>query len=320
MISVDETPGIQARQRDGKTVPMKEDCVERREFHSIRHGTQVLTGHVHMATGELISPTIADTRTEADCALPMKHRIHTDSLARFMILCDQLKTHQSETFVHVIASMIGDIQNLGVKGKQGILRSMASRQAYLRNPSHRIRFMSPLKPWSWCNSIDVRFFLLDQHMLRRGNFSSSVDGKEKIQRPIASDADHFAKAWRWSVTRTKDIQRLLAKMICHLFTTPVSVMGYVRETVLGQKPGVATRWVTAARPAVSHSDLMHWLFALFPPFFHAFEEQDVLPYPCGQVLTDLAILTIETSAYCCQEAVVMANEPSRPPPCLGFLL
>jgi transposase len=218
VISVDEKPGIQALQRDGKTLPMKEDRVERREFNYIRHGTQVLTGNLHLATGELINPTIADTRTEVDFTQHIEHLIQTDSQAHFIILCDQLNTHQSETLVRLIASMIGDDQDLGIKGKQGILQSMVSRRAYLSDPTHRIRFVYTPKHCSWLNSIEVWFSILDQHVLRRGNFSSISDLKEKIQRYITYYNGHLAKAWRWSVTKTKDIQQLLEKIICHLLT------------------------------------------------------------------------------------------------------
>jgi len=216
VISVDEKPGIQALQRDGKTLPMQAGHVECREFNYIRHGTQVLTGNLHLATGKLISPTIADTRTEADFAEHIKRLVQTDPQAHFIILCDQLNTHQSETLVRYIASVLDDDQDLGVKGKQGILKSMPSRQAYLSDPTHRIRFVYTPKHCSWLNSIEVWFSIFDQHLLRRGNFPSIADLKEKIQRYITYYNDYLAKAWHWSVTKTKDIQRLLAKIIGHL--------------------------------------------------------------------------------------------------------
>jgi hypothetical protein len=96
---------------------------------------------------------------------------------------------------------------------------MATRQAYLSESAHRIRFVSTPKHWSWLNSIEVWFAILDQHVLRRGNFSSTADLKQKIERSITYYHDHLAKAWRWSVVKTKDIQTLLEKVLRHVGTT-----------------------------------------------------------------------------------------------------
>jgi DDE superfamily endonuclease len=216
IVSVDEKPGMQALQRDGKTLPMQAEHVERREFNYIRHGTQTLTANLHLGTGKLISPTLADTRTEVDFAQHIQRLIQTDPQANFIIVCDQLNTHQSETLVRLIADVLGDKQDLGVKGKQGILKSMPSRQAYLSDQSHRIRFVYTPKHCSWLNSVEVWFSILGKHVLKRGNFSSIADLKEKIQRYIAYYNQYLAKAWKWSVCKTKQIQRLLDKIIAHL--------------------------------------------------------------------------------------------------------
>src|ERR1700730_12664674 len=72
-------PGIQALERDGTTLPTNAGQVERREFNYIRHGTQVLTGNLHLATGKFITPTIADTRTEADFVEHIARLIQSDS-------------------------------------------------------------------------------------------------------------------------------------------------------------------------------------------------------------------------------------------------
>lgn len=219
MVSVDEKPGIQALERDGKALPMRPGSVERREFNYIRHGTQVLTGNIHLATGELLTPTIAETRTEADFAEHIDRLIQTDPQACFVILCDQLNTHKSEALVRYIATTLGDTQDLGAKGKRGILKNMATRQAYLSESAHRIRFVYTPKHCSWLNSIEVWFAILDQHVLRRGNFPSTADLKQKIERYITYYNDHLAKAWRWSVVKTRDIQTLLETVLRHVGTT-----------------------------------------------------------------------------------------------------
>jgi hypothetical protein len=172
VVSTDEKPGIQALERDGATLPTKADKVERREFNYIRHGTQVLTSNIHLATGKLITPTIADTRTEADFVEHIARLIQSDPNAGLIILCDQLNTHKSESLVRFIAKVLEDDQELGKKGKSGILQNMETRQAYLSDPQHRIRFVYTPKHCSWLNSIEVWFSILNRHVLCRGNFTS----------------------------------------------------------------------------------------------------------------------------------------------------
>jgi transposase len=213
VMSVDEKPGIQALQRDGATLPTMAEKVERREFNYVRHGTQVLTANLDLATGELINPTVADSRTEADFVEHIGRLIPSDPQAHLVILCDQLNTHKSESLVRLVASTLGDEQELGEKGKCGILKSMETRQAYLSDHEHRIRFVYTPKHTSWLNPIEVWFSILDKHVLRRGNFTSKEDLKEKIQRYIPYYNQHFAKVWKWSAVKTKEIEALIAKVM-----------------------------------------------------------------------------------------------------------
>jgi hypothetical protein len=199
--------------RDGTTLPTKAGQVERREFNYIRHGTQVLTGNIHLVTSELITPTIADTRTEVDFVEHIARLIQSDPKGDFVILCDQLNTHKSESLVRLIANVLGDDQVLGEKGKWGILKSMETRQAYLSRSEHRIRFVYTPKHCSWLNSIEVWFSILTKHVLNRGNFTSIQDLTQKIQRYITYYNEHLAKVWKWSCVLTKDIQALIDKVM-----------------------------------------------------------------------------------------------------------
>ena len=118
--SIDEKPGIQAIERDGRALLMKPGSPERQEFNYIRHGTQCLIATLHLGTGQIIKPTIQDTRTEADFATQIKRIINTKAQSPWIFLCDQLNTHKSESLVKYVAGAIGDEQDLGKKGKTGI--------------------------------------------------------------------------------------------------------------------------------------------------------------------------------------------------------
>ena len=212
LVSIDEKPGIQAIERDGATLPMKPGSAERQEFNYIRHGTQCLLATLHLGTGQLIEPTVQDTRTEADFAAQIDRLVQVNKEAPWIFLCDQLNTHKSESLVKYVANTIGDKQALGIKGKAGILKNMASRMEYLEDTTHRIRFVYTPKHCSWLNSIEVWFSILTTHVLKRGNFTSIKDLKQKIERYIAYYNKHFAKTWNWSVTKNKDITALINKV------------------------------------------------------------------------------------------------------------
>lgn len=212
IISIDEKPGIQAIERDGKTLPMQTGKTERQEYNYIRHGTQVLTANLHLGTGQNISPTIAVTRGEQDFAKHIDALISTDPAASWILLCDQLNTHKSEALVKYVAKAINDTQNLGQKGKTGILENMESRMAYLEDTSHRIHFVYTPKHCSWLNSIEVWFSILTKHILKRGNFISLKDLKQKLLKYIEYYNAKLAKAWSWSVVENKDIQILINKV------------------------------------------------------------------------------------------------------------
>ena len=67
-VSVDEMPGIQALERIAKTIPMQPGRPVRIEYEYQRHGTLCLFGNWDVVLGQMIAPTIRETRTDEDFA------------------------------------------------------------------------------------------------------------------------------------------------------------------------------------------------------------------------------------------------------------
>ncbi len=199
-VRVDEMTGIQALERTAPAKPMIAGQPERIEFEYERHGTLTLIGNFQVTTGELIAPTIGPTRTEADFASHIEQTVATDPGASWVFVADNLNIHCSETLVGVVAKACEIGTDLGKKGKKGVLRSVASRQAFLSEPSHRIRFVDTPKHSSWLNQIEVVFGVIMRKVIRRGTFKSVADLRRKLVDFIKYFNRVFAKPFRWTYT------------------------------------------------------------------------------------------------------------------------
>jgi len=197
-VCTDEKTSIQALERIHPTKPTRPGLTERREFEYKRHGTLCLIANFDVATGKVIVPTIGPTRNEQDFAAHIAKTIDTDPDAHWVFVLDQLDTHKSETLARLVAERCGLDDDLGIKGKSGVLKSMATRKAFLEDTDHRIRVVYTPRHASWLNQIEIWFSILARRALKRASFTSQDQLRERLLAFIEYFNAILAKPFRWT--------------------------------------------------------------------------------------------------------------------------
>lgn len=200
VVSTDEKTGMQALERARPSKPMKPGLPERREVEYVRHGTLCLIANLEVATGRLLAPTLGPTRTEEDFAAHIKHTVALAPQAGWVFVADNLNTHQSESLVRFVAEACNIEVELGKKYGNGVLKSMATRAAFLSDPTHRIRFVYTPKHCSWLNQIEIFFSVIAKRVLRRGSFVSLEQLQDRVLAFIHFYNERSAKPYRWTFT------------------------------------------------------------------------------------------------------------------------
>ena len=199
-VSTDEKTGMQALARNAPDLPLQVGQVCRQEYEYTRHGTMCLIANLDVCEGTIPSPSIGETRNEQDFKDHISGTVEAaPQVKKWLFVVDQLNTHQSESLVLWVAGLEGlSVASLGVKGKSGILKSMASRALFLQDPTHRVCFLYTPKHCSWLNQIEIWFGILSRKLLRRGNFVSQADLKAQLEEFIAYFNAVLAKPFKWT--------------------------------------------------------------------------------------------------------------------------
>ena len=171
---VDEMTGIQALERIAPSLPIRPGKVERREFEYVRHGTKAL-----IAVFDVVTGTVADTRTEADFVAFLK-----DLLA------------SAPPTMSWRASAASTKPRSAARDARASSPARPAAKAFLTGQRHRITFHFTPKHASWLNQIEIWFSILVRKLLRRASFASKADLKNRIERFIDYFNQTMAKPFR----------------------------------------------------------------------------------------------------------------------------
>lgn len=198
VLSIDEMTGVQALERCASDLPLAPKKPLAREFEYIRHGTQTLLAGFNVVTG-IIQGLCRDTRKEEDLVDLIDYLIEINPEHEvYHFVADQLNTHKSASLVEYVARFCKIEDDLGIKGKEGILKSMDTREEFLSKPDKKIIFHYTPKHASWMNQIEIWFGILMKKVIKRGNFLSKDDLKKKILDFMSYFNETMAKPFKWT--------------------------------------------------------------------------------------------------------------------------
>lgn len=197
IVSTDEMTGVPALEHKyPDKLPLPGACATM-EFEYIRHGTTSLIGCFDIASGKIYPPYLNKTRTEKDFCQAIREVVETDPENGWVFVCDGLNTHKSEALVRYVAEACDLKADLGEKGKSGRLKSQKSRENFLHDPEHRIRFSYTPKHSSWMNQIEIWFGIINRKLLKRKSYISVEALETSIQRFI-EQYNLTAQPFKWT--------------------------------------------------------------------------------------------------------------------------
>lgn len=152
--------GLQALEHAYPDKDVMPGMCARMDFNYIRHRTTSFIGFFNVQDGTIFDPYLKGTRSNSDFAEALSLVVDANPARKHLFVLDNLNVHKSEELVRYVAEKIGFTGDLGVKGKCGILKDMESREAFLTDESHAIRFLFVPIHCSWMNQIEIWFGIL----------------------------------------------------------------------------------------------------------------------------------------------------------------
>ena len=193
----DEMTGIQALEHAFPDKATQPGMDAKQEFNYIRHGTTTLCGFFNVVTGKMEDPFLNATRTENDFVAALDQVISQNPDKTYRFVLDNLNIHMSESLVLYVAKKINFQDDLGEKGKSGILKNKQTRAAFLADTSHRICFYYVPIHCSWMNQIEIWFGIISRQLLRRRSFNSVEELEQCIRDFIIQYNKYFAHPFKW---------------------------------------------------------------------------------------------------------------------------
>jgi hypothetical protein len=194
VLCVDEKTGIQALERLHPTKPMRPGQPERQEFEYLRNGTQCLIGTLVVPTGQVIG-NVSQRRCTWDFVRHIRDVVEQfPHVQRFHWVMDNLNTH----WTWELCQYLGRLS--GVWEERPTLKTGEQRRAFLSDASHKHVIHYTPKHGSWLNQIEIWFGVLSRRLLRRGEFRSVAELKERILAFIGYYNEHHAHPYEWTYT------------------------------------------------------------------------------------------------------------------------